>query len=190
MRRKASDLGRGKLRWLGVALALAALAGAAAAAGALGGTKAAAITPPPSSSCHLANGISHVIEITFDNTHFNRDNPNVLSDLEQMPALHGLHHPERDAALEQLHAADRAHGRRQPDELHRAVRRPARPGDRQQLRDLRRRNPHIEVVVRLLDGDVQPGLVPEHAVLAEGPRGGLAGEDAAGSVGSVHARRL
>jgi hypothetical protein len=28
-----------------------------------------------------------VIEVTFDNVHFNRDNPNVLSDLEQMPAL-------------------------------------------------------------------------------------------------------
>jgi hypothetical protein len=28
-----------------------------------------------------------VVEITFDNTHYNRDNPNVLSDLEQMPAL-------------------------------------------------------------------------------------------------------
>ncbi|MGH2933555.1 MAG: hypothetical protein ACRDL2_03450 [Gaiellaceae bacterium] len=28
-----------------------------------------------------------MIEITFDNVHYNRDNPNVLSDLEQMPAL-------------------------------------------------------------------------------------------------------
>jgi hypothetical protein len=28
-----------------------------------------------------------VIEITFDNVHYNRDNPNVFSDLEQMPAL-------------------------------------------------------------------------------------------------------
>jgi hypothetical protein len=31
--------------------------------------------------------VQHVIEVTFDNVHFNRDNPNVLSDLEQMPAL-------------------------------------------------------------------------------------------------------
>jgi hypothetical protein len=37
--------------------------------------------------CQLGNGIQHVIELTFDNVHFNRDNPNVLSDLEQMPAL-------------------------------------------------------------------------------------------------------
>ncbi|HEX3630044.1 MAG TPA: hypothetical protein VHW91_06225 [Candidatus Dormibacteraeota bacterium] len=40
--------------------------------------------------CQLnsANGaIKHVIEIQFDNVHFNRDNPNVPSDLEQMPNL-------------------------------------------------------------------------------------------------------
>lgn len=29
--------------------------------------------------------IQHVIYIVFDNTHFTRDNPNVPSDLEQMP---------------------------------------------------------------------------------------------------------
>src|SRR6266699_2208435 len=32
-------------------------------------------------------GIQHVIYIQFDNTHFTRDNPNVPSDLEQMPNL-------------------------------------------------------------------------------------------------------
>lgn len=40
--------------------------------------------------CRLnsANGaIKHVIYIQFDNTHFTRDNPNVPSDLEQMPHL-------------------------------------------------------------------------------------------------------
>src|SRR5258706_9826776 len=31
--------------------------------------------------------IKHVIFIQFDNTHFRRDNPNVPSDLEQMPSL-------------------------------------------------------------------------------------------------------
>src|SRR6266704_1575203 len=43
-----------------------------------------------SSSCKLnsAKGnIQHVINIQFDNTHFTRDNPNVPSDLEQMPNL-------------------------------------------------------------------------------------------------------
>jgi hypothetical protein len=37
--------------------------------------------------CHLGNGIKHVVEITFDNVHYFRDNPNVPSDLEQMPNL-------------------------------------------------------------------------------------------------------
>ena len=46
-------------------------------------TQAAATT----SSCHLGNGVQHVINIVFDNVHFSRDNPNVPSDLEQMPHL-------------------------------------------------------------------------------------------------------
>jgi len=40
--------------------------------------------------CQLGSGdsnIQHVIYIQFDNVHFTRDNPNVPSDLEQMPAL-------------------------------------------------------------------------------------------------------
>src|SRR4051794_26487697 len=50
----------------------------------------AAATPRPSpstSSCQLGNGVQHVISIVFDNVHFSRDNPNVPSDLEQMPHL-------------------------------------------------------------------------------------------------------
>jgi hypothetical protein len=41
------------------------------------------------SGCRLSedSGIRHVINIVFDNTHFTRDNPNVPSDLEQMPNL-------------------------------------------------------------------------------------------------------
>ncbi len=38
-------------------------------------------------ACGLANGIKHVIQIQFDNTHFLRDHANVPSDLEQMPHL-------------------------------------------------------------------------------------------------------
>ena len=41
-------------------------------------------------TCHLKSArgdIQHVIYIQFDNTHFRRDNPNVPSDLEQMPHL-------------------------------------------------------------------------------------------------------
>lgn len=49
-----------------------------------------AATANDSSGCTLnsAHGqIQHVIYIQFDNTHFTRDNPNVPSDLEQMPHL-------------------------------------------------------------------------------------------------------
>jgi hypothetical protein len=38
-------------------------------------------------SCHFGNGIKHVVYIQFDNVHLRRDNPNVPSDLEQMPNL-------------------------------------------------------------------------------------------------------
>jgi len=37
--------------------------------------------------CHLGKGIRHVVYVQFDNVHFTRDNPNVPSDLEQMPHL-------------------------------------------------------------------------------------------------------
>ena len=43
-----------------------------------------------SSNCHLQSTdgrVEHVINIVFDNVHFTRDNPNVPSDLEQMPNL-------------------------------------------------------------------------------------------------------
>ncbi len=42
------------------------------------------------STCALGNAdgqIQHVIYLQFDNTHYNRDRPNVASDLEQMPHL-------------------------------------------------------------------------------------------------------
>jgi hypothetical protein len=70
-------------------VATALLAGCLAAATA---TSVAADSLRASSSpvCQLnsAKGqIKHVIYIQFDNTHFTRDNPNVPSDLEQMPHL-------------------------------------------------------------------------------------------------------
>ena len=43
--------------------------------------------PAVGSNCTFANGIKHVIQIQFDNTHFLRDRGNVPSDLEQMPHL-------------------------------------------------------------------------------------------------------
>jgi hypothetical protein len=48
-------------------------------------------------SCHLGNGIKHVVEIGFDNVHYYRDNPNVPSDLEMLPNL--LHFIEGKGTL-------------------------------------------------------------------------------------------
>src|SRR5215467_5614928 len=54
------------------------------------GTLGAVAPVEGSTTCLLDSargGIKHVIYIQFDNVHFRRDNPNVPSDLEQMPAL-------------------------------------------------------------------------------------------------------
>ena len=64
---------------LTAALVSPALTGAA--------TPAVGATPATASSCDLGNGISHVVNIVFDNVHFGRDNPHVPSDLERMPHL-------------------------------------------------------------------------------------------------------
>lgn len=63
------------------------LVGGAALAIAPGNVQAAA---PLQASCHLqsaGNKIKRVVHLTFDNVHLRRDNPNVPSDLEQMPHL-------------------------------------------------------------------------------------------------------
>src|SRR5215472_8487463 len=63
------------------------------------GTTLVAAPPPtpalasPASGCQFLtpsgqpSAIKHVIHLQFDNVHFTRDNPNVPSDLEQMPHL-------------------------------------------------------------------------------------------------------
>ena len=51
---------------------------------------AMAAVPAAASVCPLnspSGQVQHVIYVQFDNTHFTRDNPNVPSDLEQMPHL-------------------------------------------------------------------------------------------------------
>lgn len=59
----------------------------------LGGVASVYTSPPALASgggcvLHSASGnIHHVIYVQFDNVHFTRDNPNVPSDLEQMPHL-------------------------------------------------------------------------------------------------------
>ena len=51
------------------------------------GAAAASGTGLAVSTCHLNAPYKHVIYIQYDNTHLSRDNPNVPSDLEQVPAL-------------------------------------------------------------------------------------------------------
>src|SRR6476660_8304947 len=46
-----------------------------------------AAAAPPASTCQLGNGVKHVVTLVFDNVHYFRDNPNVPSDLEQIPNL-------------------------------------------------------------------------------------------------------
>ena len=73
-----------RLRRIANYTATASLLGAACVASAVAGASPAGATTP---SCQLGNGVQHVINIVFDNVHFSRDNPNVPSDLEQMPHL-------------------------------------------------------------------------------------------------------
>ena len=68
----------------GLALAGQATPGAAATTAAVPRVAFHATTD---STCHLGNGIKHVVQLTFDNVHFFRDNPNVPSDLQMMPNL-------------------------------------------------------------------------------------------------------
>src|SRR5438552_6590831 len=66
-----------------LAAAMTSLAGIAPAA------KTAPAAGSSSAGCSLGKdgNIQHVIYLQFDNTHLKRDNPNVPSDLEQMPNL-------------------------------------------------------------------------------------------------------
>ena len=63
------------------------MAGQSLAAGLAAAVRTAAPRHDPGNSCHLGNGIKHVVQIGFDNVHFFRDNPNVPSDLQMMPNL-------------------------------------------------------------------------------------------------------
>src|SRR3954463_15300436 len=75
---------------------LVALATSVLVAGSLAIAPTAIAAPPgpagpPTGSCDLqskGDRIQHVIYLQFDNVHFERDNPNVPSDIEQMPHLY------------------------------------------------------------------------------------------------------
>ena len=75
---------KGKLSVLGALVACLVVAGLAGAAQQTHASSSVAVT-----GCQLGDKgkIKHVIYIQFDNVHFLRDNPNVPSDLEQMPHL-------------------------------------------------------------------------------------------------------
>jgi len=73
-----------------IAASAALLTGLGVAGATASSAHAAPAKPAKSSAaagCDLGNGVKHVVQITFDNVHFFRDNPNVPSDLEQMPNL-------------------------------------------------------------------------------------------------------
>jgi hypothetical protein len=75
---------------LGVFAAPPAEAAPAGGARPAAGAAPAGAAQPAPATCVLGNAagaISHVIYIQFDNVHYTRDNPNVPSDLEQMPNL-------------------------------------------------------------------------------------------------------
>jgi hypothetical protein len=102
-RRRDAGLASRRATWLGVAAAtssavllgmlgmagtsLPAAASPVRDAGPVASARSAALADGGSSSCHLGNGVKHVVQITFDNVHFFRDNPNVPSDWEMMPNL-------------------------------------------------------------------------------------------------------
>jgi len=80
-------------RLLAVLTAAVLALGTASAASAATGRSVTRSTPPAvaasSTTCLLgpANSVKHVVYLQFDNVHLTRDNPNVPSDLEQMPNL-------------------------------------------------------------------------------------------------------
>jgi hypothetical protein len=94
------------LRSLARACALMVAAGSLTALSAA--VPAAAHTTPDPSTCRLGGGVKHVIELTFDNVHFFRDNPNVPSDLELMPHLKSFLE-QRGSLVSNLHTPMIAH---------------------------------------------------------------------------------
>jgi len=94
-RRRPARLAGRQASWLRVTavassaalLGTLGLAGTSMAATAKAAKAATRADTTSTSSCHLGNGVKHVVQITFDNVHYFRDNPNVPSDLELMPNL-------------------------------------------------------------------------------------------------------
>jgi hypothetical protein len=95
VRRRPARLAPRQATWLRVTAAASSaallgtlgLAGTSMAATAKAAKVATRAGTTSTSTCHLGNGVKHVVQLTFDNVHYFRDNPNVPSDLEQMPNL-------------------------------------------------------------------------------------------------------
>jgi hypothetical protein len=68
----------------------------------LPGACAALLLPASANAgCQLnsaSSAVKHVVYVEFDNVHFTRDNPNVPSDLEQMPNLLTFTVPSKSAS--------------------------------------------------------------------------------------------
>ena len=105
---------------------------------------------PP--SCKLDNGVKHVVFTIFDNVHFLRDNPNVPSDLEQMPHLLNFIR-DNGTLITNDHTVLISHtGERDPHRPDRHVPGPARAGRLELLPLLPgRRSTALVVVVQVLD---------------------------------------
>jgi hypothetical protein len=81
---------KGRVRIGALALAIVVVAVFAAATNTSRSSAKYATAAPPANGCQLNSPkgqVKHVIYLIFDNVHFLRDNPNVPSDLEQMPHL-------------------------------------------------------------------------------------------------------
>ena len=76
---------------------MATVAGSSSATAGQRTSRTGAATAIATSGCHLGHGIKHVIQFTFDNIHYFRDNPNVPSDLQMMPNL--LHFIQNNGTL-------------------------------------------------------------------------------------------
>ena len=154
-----------------VGLATAVLAAASMTIAPAVAAKPPGPSGPPTGSCDLQSKndkIKHVIYVQFDNVHFLRDNPNVPSDLEQMPNLLNFIKQNGTLAHERPHGPDLAHGRRDPEHAHRPLPRPPRAGRLELVRLLPAgRLGRLLVDVQVLDGQHrrrQPGEQPADAV--------------------------
>jgi hypothetical protein len=87
--RSLAALAGGALSLSLIAAGAAAASPSASAAPAAGAAAASAAPANSSTTCALGGEgkVKHVIYLQFDNVHYSRDNPNVPSDMEQMPNL-------------------------------------------------------------------------------------------------------